>query len=366
MKINIGSKLRRICLYLAFIFVIVLFTGIASAEIPGKGFSPTTGLPSDKPYRPILVSISNDEFARPGLNLTEADIIYEHIIWGPGHTRYLALYNDQHPEMVGYTRGSRIFDMSLSQAWDCLIVHRGGQTIPGTSIVEYIQKNGMPPAFSVTSSWLPSIRARDAFFRDSKERISPHNKMVLLASVLEHAWPKADDGMAPYMPRLPGIWFSQTPSIGTEAADSIIVQYTSENISEDERAYIPMFAYDKDTKLYKRFYNSQSLLDEGTDTQIAVSNIIVQKVPLVYYENEMMRPVMEGIGGGPIDAFINGTRIKGVWRRDTLRDPYTYLDLEGYPLVLFPGKTFIQIIPESIRLDEKESKGGTFVYKVQP
>ena len=76
-------------------------------EVP-EGKSPTTGLDWEGEYRPVLVQISNSDGARPHWNMSEADIVYESLLWGPGHTRYSCLFNDNHPEFVGAVRSARL------------------------------------------------------------------------------------------------------------------------------------------------------------------------------------------------------------------------------------------------------------------
>ncbi len=365
----VQNKTRMVGICFALALLMILLSGMAMAEPSAGNLSPTTGLPTGKPYRPILVNISNSEGARPQLNLSEADIVYEFIVWGPGHTRYLALYNDQHPGMVGYTRGSRIFDMSLRQAWDCPIVHAGGQSNPGTSIVEYMSENNVKLDFSISSvrigDQLPAEYKMTSYFERVKEKTAPHNMGVLLEKILREIWPAAKDG-TPYESRLPGLSFSKTPSLGSEAADQITVRYTAQTVGGAGDIYIPMYTYNKETQLYERWYNNEKMLNEGNNVQLTISNVIVQTLPLSFYNNEMARPVVSDLGSGPIDAYIRGTRVQGTWERRSPDDPYAYFDSEDTPLELSPGKTFIQIIPESIRLDEKENRDGAFVYTVGP
>lgn len=347
------------------LFLMVLFFAFSAlAEIPMDGFSPTTSLPTDNPYRPILVNISIDRINMPHLNLSKADIIYEGIVWGPGYTRLTAVYNDHHPDEVGYTRGTRVFEMSLRQAWDCPLVHWGGQGVgnPGTSVADFMVDHDVPYGFSISGIKPNGFRSSHV---DPKlfKRVADANaygNLVHLKKIMEEAWPNATDG-TPYMPRLPGLSFSNAHTQGKETANIISVQYRADEYND----YNPIYVYDEATQRYMRWFSRGKHMDDGSKEQIAVSNVIVQTIPLTFVEGDMMRPRMAETGSGPIDAYIGGTRIQGTWRRETVNDPYSYLDQDGYTLTLHPGKTFIQIIPETIRLREEKLQDGTFAYVVK-
>lgn len=76
--------------------------------------SPTTGLPGNTTYKPIMVQIDNADAARPQTGISYADIVYETDVDG-SDTRLTALYNDQingdAPEelVVGPVRSSRYY-----------------------------------------------------------------------------------------------------------------------------------------------------------------------------------------------------------------------------------------------------------------
>lgn len=95
---------------------------MACAEEEVQSLSWTTGLPTGKPYRPVLVVVSNAPDARKVINFTDADVIYEAIIHGPGYTRYTAVYNDTPPKEVGSVRSARPYHAVLRDEWDCPFV----------------------------------------------------------------------------------------------------------------------------------------------------------------------------------------------------------------------------------------------------
>ncbi len=329
--------------------------------------SPTTGLPTDKPYRPVLVNVSNSKEARPAWNLSEADIVYEAVIWGPGHTRYLALYNDQHPEYVGSIRGLRVYQAEIRQGWDCPLAHRGGQQEEGTNIYDYYAEHKVDPAFAIDDIYKgarPTGQSSNiqGLFTRLNERVSPHNAVVNVAKYVEEYWPKAEDG-TPYEPRLPGFAFSDTPTKGDADATTVELQY--DVAFPGKGVYNPRYTFNEGERVYERWYDGVEHIDATTGKRLVASNVIVMVCPLSYYEDAASRPIMETVGKGSMDAFIDGRHIAGTWERLAADDQTKFLDEQGEPIVLLPGKTFIQVIPPNVTLDMEGIEGGTYRYGPQ-
>lgn len=310
-------------------------TGAYSSNEVFPGISPLTGLPYDGEYRPIAVMISNAEGARPHWNLSEADIVYEGIYWGPNYTRYMAIYNDNHPELVGSVRSARLFNVDLREEWDCPIVFWGGQDQSGTSIYDFFKEYNVSTTFRFdgTRSGGPSL-TRDP------SRVSPHNAIANLSTIVANEWPKNDNG-TPYEPKMHAYKFSESnPTRGSDTAKEIYVCY-------DEKEYFPSYTYNAEKHVYERWYNGKEQVDGKSGERIVASNVIVQFVNFSFYNNNASRPVYTLTGGGVMDAFIDGRHVRGTWVRDRLADRTLFLDMNGEEITLYPGKTYIQLLPMS-------------------
>lgn len=136
-----------------------------------------------------------------------------------------------------------------------------------------------------------------------------------------------------------GCKFADPPSRGSDTALAIDVTY-----HED---YTPTYTYDEDARLYTRFYNGEPQTDYD-GKPITCANVIVQFMPVSYRENDRSNVHVKITGSGPIDAFIEGTHIRGVWVQEEVGAPFRFLDDRGEPVNLLPGKTFIQIVPMSM------------------
>lgn len=299
------------------------------------GISPTTGLPSAGEYRPVVVQISNTDGARPHLNMSEADIVYEAIYWGPAHTRYTAIYNDNHPEQVGSIRSARWHHLELRQEWDAPFVFWGGQREPGTNIDDFIKDNNVPKNYLFDGTGSPPAGTLSRI----NTRVSPHNAVANLAEVVNH-WPTNESGEAA-KPRNHAFKFSETPSRGSDTAVEINIKY------DEGGKYNPSYTYNAQTRQYERWYNGEEQIDGASEKRLTASNVIVQYAPLSFYNSIAARPMLQTTGGGTIDAFIDGQHIRGTWDRKGLNDRTVFMDLGGNELTLLPGKTYIQIVPLS-------------------
>lgn len=337
--------------------LLVMFLSVSSAlameAVPPQsaaGLSPTTGLPTDKPYQPLLVILNNAAQARPLVNLSEADIVYETIIWGLGHTRYTAIYNDHHPEKVGSLRSSRYYHEILREEWDCPFVAIGISS-------ESPNNNGEPAGAKIPVNFSfngTRSTSRPYVWRDQSLG-APHNVFANPALIVKDRWPDDPDNAGqPYAPRAPLFQFSDMPTKGTEIANAIEIHF--EGINQIAPNFLASYAYNPQTRAYERSDYGFPQIDRESGARIVANNVIIQFCAMTYYKNELSRPVINLLGIGRMDAFIDGTRVQGYWKRDTI-DQQTQFYTKGGVLQLQPGKTFIQIIPMSYSYDYDPASG---------
>ena len=332
---------------LPIMLTLCLLVACCPAAGSAASLSPTTGLSSDEPYRPVLVQISNTKEARPQIGLSSADIVYEAVFWGPAHTRYLALFNDVHPETVGAIRSSRVFFHELREMWDCPFVFWGRQYIvESRNRANPPEELLVPEAFLFdgTKTQLPDILGRIT------DREPPHNAIVQLKSLVENHWPTDADGQ-PYEPRLPEMQFGEDFSKGGETALSMDITYEAKD-------YAARYVFDEASGHYVRWYNGTPQTDAG-GAQITANNVLVQYVWTSYHNNSYSLPIVKTTGSGPLDVFIGGTHIRGTWVRDEMDDFARYLDGNGNAITFMPGKTFVQMVPMEMPISYTDAEGST-------
>lgn len=220
-------------------------------------------------------------------------------------------------------------------------MHYGGNGTDGIEIHDILRENEVDRGFSFDGKRTGPYSG--GYFR-SEERNSPHNACANLSWMLDNAWPSDENG-APYEPRLPLLRFSETPTQGIQTALEIEIHF--EGVAKKEPNYLACYTYNAENREYERWYCGYKQIDGSTGKRITAANVIVQYCELSFNDGLASNAVIGLTGEGRMDAYIDGFLIQGYWRRDSVPDQTQYLDSNGEPLVLLPGKTFIQIIPTS-------------------
>lgn len=108
--------------------------------------------------------------------------------------------------------------------------------------------------------------------------------------------------------------------------------------------YDPTWTYDAPSKTWLRS------MPEGPSTvtggaRIAPTNVVVQYTP---YTGEA-----EGqtVGEGDVWIFTEGTVRVGRWKRPDKTRPATYVDANGRPILLRPGRTWVELLPVGNTVD---------------
>ncbi len=316
--------------------------------IPGE--SPTTGLSWNGIYLPMLVQISNPNENVKGAGTGQrapwggqyADIVYEGILYRTGVTRLSFLYSDSladgEPTSAGPVRSARIGHVLLREEWQSGIVYAGGPKAEENNIAQMFADLG-------ASEKGVLFNLLDGKYEDFKNRVSgvkqPDNYNVNVAGIRTlipaeytaqpHAFLFADD--SPYVD-------------GYEFAYSI-------NLDWGDKKYISHFYYDEGENLYLRYsgelpYKTFASADDRSEenmTQMSFSNVIIQRVPYEYTNNNKIMPVMQSVGQGNADIFIGGRYVPGYWVRESIEGPTVFYADKGDELLLARGKTFIAHLP---------------------
>lgn len=329
-------------------FVLLLVTGVLfSACARGEETSPTTGLPyameRNGGYRPVLVSIANDFTTPIPTGLSNADIVYEYIHYGHTSTRFLAVYNDQHPETIGPLGSTRYFGADIQREWDAPFVFFGGTVASdGEMVVDvpaYMDEMGVPESLRIDGS----LREHGLSKREISMNLR-HNVVFDLDTLANDQWPMDPETDAPYAPSLPEWTFDEDyPENTDETITSIAIDYAI-------NGYSPSYQYNAENHVYERQHNGTPAVDLSTNETVAADNVIVQYMEIVYQDDRASNPQITATGEGKADIFIRGGHISGYWVREDLDAKTRYYDEAGNALSFAPGKTFIQIVSEDAEI----------------
>ena len=271
-------------------------TGVAVAD-PGA-YTP----------RPAMVVKIDNVDAEPQSGLNQADIVYEEIVEGRA-TRFAAVFNSMESDPVGPIRSGRTQDINLlSNLNDPVFVWSGGNA-------------GVSNALQATG-WTLLGQGTPGFFRDGG-RPAPHN---LYANMTE-LWPQAgDSGEA-----VP-IFEYGAASGGTP------VTFAEMQVG----GYAVRWDWDAAQGLFLRSQLGSE--HEATDGRVNTNNVVVLVVP--YGTSPFGGPESQTVGTGVAVVYSDGRKIEGTWTRTNPEDPWT-LEAGGQPILLAPGRTWVELVDES-------------------
>ena len=353
--------------------------GVSTVSIDNPvpvGKSPTTGLDWTGDYKPILVQINNYVPSRPQWNLSEADIVYEAINAGYGngidrryHTRYTGVYSDNHPSFVGPVRSARIHHLSLRDEWDAVLVHWGGNDWKDsqgkpliTNILGYFKAHNIstsdPYDFSVDGANDghdyngSENNLNDQLTRSTKgeyARNGENNAIANLDVIAAAYWPKD------FTAHSHAYQFTDTPSEGIDGAVEISIVYGDD--------FAPSYTYNPVSKVYERSYCGEPEIDGYTKKRIVASNVIVQRATTTFYNGMADGVLIQLVGEGEADLFIQGRHIPAKWVRKGDSDRTIFYNSLGVEIPLAPGKTWIQLITNTMDYTYTRPDGSVITQK---
>ncbi len=344
--------MRQKSRYLIFIpiFIMALFLGACgkagkSVSFSGEEPKPIIYCPLDHveleemPVRPIIVTIGNSPGARPQSGISDADILYEIPAEG-GVSRYLAVFYHGQADKIGPVRSARPYLIDIAREYQGVYIHAGGSN----DAITYLAKNVIP--------YINQINHSSGFWRD-KSRKAPHNLYTSSDNLVQELtakkwWQKKE---------VQAFSFAEDVSLPQKTQGDIEVSYLSSKVR---------YTYDTEKECYWRYIGKEKCIDENSQEQLAVSNIIVQKVKSKVLDQEG-RLSIDLVGSGEAYFFTKGGFTACTWQKDDLNSRTVYLLADGSEITLTPGKTWIQIIDQNTNLqyeivaeqaEQKDHKNG--------
>ena len=279
-----------------------------------------TGLPVDPELAKLpvtAVTIENSPEARPQAGLQEAGVVFEARVEG-NITRFLALYQEEQPELIGPIRSARRNHIDWVLGFDAAFAHVGGSPFALQRIRDQNVKD------------LDQMRNPEGFQRRST-RFAPHNMYSSRAQLLQlHeklGFTNSDyDSLVRKTPEP-----SETPDAQTV------------DVSMSTPQYNVRFVYDPEANAYKRFMGGVPHIDEATNEQIMVDVVVVI---ITDYRRSGIYSAYRGNGSGSAFIFQDGTVVEGSWEKPNRNSNFRFGDAHGAPLGLNPGKTWFTYATE--------------------
>lgn len=263
------------------------------------------------------VMIENSPDARPQSGLAQADVVFEAVAEG-GITRFIALYQNSRPNLVGPVRSLRPYYAEWAAAFDPSVAHVGGS----------------PEALTMIRSGNYGVDI-DQFFNGSyywraTDRAAPHNvytsfdKLDALNASKNHT-----TSTFTFAPR------TNEKAVATPDASQISIDVSTGIFSVS-------YTYNAKTNSYDRKQGGVAHMDREKG-QISPKVVIALKTA-VSLSSDGEHMSVATTGSGQAYVFQNGTVIEGTWSKDSAKGQLFIKDNNGAEIKLVRGQTWITTV----------------------
>lgn len=290
--------------------------------------SELTGLPTSSSLegqRPVAVMIDNDPRALPHYGLTDADVVYEMVnsLANNRVTRLMGIYKDwQSVQRVGNIRSTRPTNILLAPEWNAVLIHDGGPFYNDP----YFQSTGLPHLSGGFSRIRNGKATEFTEYLTGQEAVKRFQKAGYSSAYTENRshWNFGHTDLS-----------SASGNVGAAVCDLNAFRLTK-----------PSLKYDSSTGLYQ-YYEQGSLAKDGNTGAVpSFKNVILQKC--TYHQYDANGYLIYNIIADKMPGWYltNGKAIPITWSKLGETDVTKYYDLDGNPITINPGKTYIGIVPD--------------------
>lgn len=288
---------------------------------PVKYYSPLTGLEVDDEAttkQPVTaVMIENSPDARPQSGLKNSGVVYEAVAEG-GITRFIALYQQEKPELVGPVRSLRIYYLDWAAPYQASIAHVGGSY---NALQEVKSHRDIDQSFNAGSYWRVS------------DRYAPHNMYTNFEKLDElNAAKGYKESSFTSFTRV-----DEKPSDEPDAT-SITVNFSSPTFNTS-------YAYDSESNSYARSLAGAPHNDRESG-QISPKVVVVIKVGTQSRGGSDGYEDIVTSGSGQGYVFQNGIAKEVTWKKADRNSPLELVDADNKPVSLVRGQTWVAAITD--------------------
>lgn len=289
---------------------------------PPKYYSPLTGsLVATEAITQQAVTgimIENSPDARPQSGLKDSGVVFEAIAEG-GITRFLALYQEQKPQLIGPVRSVRMYYVDWVAAFNASVAHIGGSS-EALKEVRNGNYRDIDQFFNAGSYW----RATD--------RYAPHNVYTSFERL------DALNASKGYTTSV----FTGFTRKDSKTAEPITA--SSIDVTISSFLYNSHYDFDATTGLYNRSQAGAPHTDREAG-QISPRVVIVMKIPETLVFEDGYRQQLATIGSGTAYIFQDGTAQEVTWTKASKTEQITFTDAEGKDVPLARGQTWLTAVP---------------------
>ena len=287
-----------------------------------KFYSPLTGMlvkdEASTKQAVTAIMIENSPDARPQSGLKQAGVVYEAIAEG-GITRFLALYQESKPQLIGPVRSVRMYYIDWAAPYNASIAHIGGSAAALAEV-----RNG-------------NYRDIDQFFNAAyywraTDRYAPHNVYTSFEK-LDALNAKKQYTSSTFT----GFGRTDGKPVATPTAKSIDMTISS-------AWYNTHYDYDPTTNTYPRSIGGQASNDRE-EGRLAPAVVVAMRVNMSKIFEDGWRETITTTGSGSAVIFQNGTATEATWRKNSRSEQLEFIDAAGKPIALNRGQTWVTAVP---------------------
>jgi hypothetical protein len=246
--------------------------------------------------------MENSPDARPQSGLKDSGVVFEAIAEG-GITRFLVLYQEQKPQLIGPVRSVRQYYVDWVAGFNASIAHVGG-----------------------SAAALKEVR--NGNYRDIDQFFNVYTSFAKIDAL------NAKKG------------FTSSQFTGFTRKDSVGTTPTATSV--DVKISGPLFNshynYNAATNTYDRSQAGKPHLDRESG-QISPRVVVVMKVNQTKVFEDGYREQIQAIGSGAATIFQDGTVQEVTWKKASKTAQITFTDAAGADVPLARGQTWLTAIP---------------------
>jgi hypothetical protein len=297
---------------------------------PLTGLDATGAASADLERIALAVKIDNStgtNKAIPQEGLQHADIVFEEYMAKGGWTRFIAVFQSTYPEVVGNMRSLRPMDPYIFGSF------HGGLVFSGAAAGPLRDARALPDQAYIAEDLL---NCRAAFYQ-KKGKYRPYSTYVTLG---EAATCAAEQGATPATEQFT---YAYPDSTTTALVSGTPVSTISLKFTKTQTQH---WTWDAASGRWLRYQGADAHIQQD-GTQISAVNIVVLRAPVQYKYSDDPETLVAGTTGevGYVAAAGKYTEIR--WSKADRFDTFHFSTLDGAPVYLAPGNTWVELLPSS-------------------
>ena len=265
------------------------------------------------------MKVENTEQARPQAGIDQADVLYEEVVEG-NITRFVAIFNSQIPDVIGPVRSVRAEDPDIVWPIGGIFAYSGGAQVNVNAI-------NAAPVHAVDETAAQANGAMQRNAPSQPPRDAPHNLYGIGPKMIELGGdPKPPPALFQYLP-------GDAPPLTGPGVVSMRIGFIQ--------------GYDPHVHVGRRLQDVEAHQLAERRAVLGGRRRARSRRRTSWCSSRTYANEGEGqtVGQGNVWVFSDGVVRRGTWVRPDKTQPARYLDANGQPILLRPGRTWVELLP---------------------